>query len=221
MNVFSSLINIFKKLRETPRGRSILFLVVFFLFLIFVMIYLRLGNDSYNKDVVKKEVIKNDLSFLNNSYNINISLDNNKYLYRIDNTDTYIIKDIINNKTYKKELDNYYIFDNNNWISSNNPNKFYRFSEIDYINKLLDISYYESDTIYKEYKYDKSNNYLLDINNISNIMNGTISDFDSSSDYIKLFIKNNKINGIEYNLDNYCRYNKICSYSLKINIDSN
>ena len=81
MNVFSSLINIFKKLRETPRGRSILFLVVFFLFLIFVMIYLRLGNDSYNKDVVKKEVIKNDLSFLNNSYDINISLDNNKYLY--------------------------------------------------------------------------------------------------------------------------------------------
>ena len=143
------------------------------------------------------------------------------YLYRIDNTDTYIIKDIINNKTYKKELDNYYIFDNNNWISSNNPNKFYRFSEIDYINRLLDNSYYESDTIYKEYKYDKSNNYLLDINNISNIMNGTISDFDSSSDNIKLFIKNNKINGIEYDLDNYCRYNKICSYSLKINIDSN
>lgn len=218
----NSLINVYKRLRETPRGRSILFFMLFFLFLIFVSLYLRVNNNNYvenNNTNNKNDIDSVDFSFLNNKYSLNIRLDNNNYIYSIDNINNTII-DEVNNKSYKKELDNYYILDNNNYISINNPIKFNRFIEVEYINNLLDISYLESNSTYKDNDY-KSNNYLLDINNISKIMDGKISDFNSNSDYLKLYFNNiNKVNRIYYDLDNYCRYNNICSYSLVIDINS-
>ena len=102
----NSLINIIKELRKTSKGRDILFLVCFFLFMIFVLIYIRLGNsnDNYEAlpttnnihkiDVTNEEEINN---YTFDNYDVKVNLDDEEYLYDISYKDgVFIINDKIN-----------------------------------------------------------------------------------------------------------------------------
>ena len=234
----NSLINIIKELRKTSKGRDILFLVCFFLFMIFVIIYVRIGNNNtrevtndiksvsniYKIDVSNEKELEK-YTFYN--YDVKVNLDGKEYLYDIsDKDDSIIINDKINNNSYKLEYSDelnkniYYELIDGNYVIIDKPIKY-----IDYFNQAIlwviyPNLYHESDTNYVDSKYKISINYLVDINILNKVINKTNTDYSTKTDSIKLYFdKDEKLIGISYALDNYCRNNDICKTNLEINLE--
>ena len=232
----NSLINIIKELRKTSKGRDILFLVCFFLFMIFVIIYIKAGNsnDNYEAlpttnnihkiDVTNEEEINN---YTFDNYDVKVNLDDEEYLYDISYKDgVFIINDKINNKNYKLEYSDelnkniYYELIDSNYVIIDKPTKFIDFLRQDILWILYPSLYHESDTNYVDSKYKLSINYLVDINNLNKLIYKTDTDYSTMGDFIKLYFdKEENLIRISYGLDNYCRNNNICNSNLEIDLE--
>ena len=232
----NSLINIIKELRKTSKGRDILFLVCFFLFMIFVIIYIKAGNSNSNYEVrqitnniykinISNEEVINSYTF--NNYDVKVNLDNNEYLYDISyNDNLLVINDKINNKNYKLEYSDelnkniYYELIDGNYVIIDKPTKFIDFLRQDILWILYPSLYHESDTNYVDSKYKLSINYLVDINNLNKLIYKTDTDYSTMGDFIKLYFdKEENLIRISYGLDNYCRNNNICNSNLEIDLE--
>ena len=232
----NSLINIIKELRKTSKGRDILFLVCFFLFMIFVIIYVRIGNNNSNygaipttnnihKIDINNEEIINNYTFDN--YDVRANLDNEEYLYDVSYKDNVLnINDKINNKNYKLEYSDelnkiiYYELVDGNYVIIDKPVSFIDFFRQDILWVIYPSLYHESDTNFVNSKYKISINYLVDINNLYRLINKSNTDYSTRGDSIKLYFDNNdNLVRISYGLDNYCRYSDICKNNLEIDLE--
>ena len=232
----NSLINIIKELKKTSKGRDILFLVCFFLFMIFVLIYIRIGNsnDNYEAlpttnnihkiDVTNEEEINN---YTFDNYDVKVNLDDEEYLYDISYKDgVFIINDKINNKNYKIEYSDelskiiYYELIDGNYVIIDKPIRYIDFLRQDILWVIYPDLYHESDTNYVDSKYKISIDYIVDINNLNRLINKNITDYSTKTDSIKLYFGNNdNLLRVSYDLDNYCRNMNMCKSNLEIDLE--
>ena len=209
-------VEVFKKLKKTPRGRAVIFFGVSFLFFLFIAIYARVvGPRSIEK--IYNSVSVEDTMFgelKNYTYEITVNVDGKSTIINGK------VSDEIEMFTYNNI--NYYIVENRVYnlkdgqmTITTNPNPYYRITNTSTIKQLIKSSYLESTTTY----HDESSiyNYLMDTNKLNEIILRKNTDIESKMN--KLIIKVNKdklIDNISYDLLDYCKSNNMCKKNMNI-----
>ena len=111
------------------------------------------------------------------------------------------------------EGDEFYVNKDDVWTVTESPYKYYDFIYPDIVANILGEAYF-----YSEENLDNSINYTLKIS--SNTMNKIFYDKDTDFDEVPNTIIVNStdkiINSVIYNLDSFCKLNKICNNSMKV-----
>lgn len=211
-------IEIFKKLRSTPRGRAVIFFAVSFLFFVFIAIYARVVGthpiDEMYKNASSDENLFGELK--NYTYEVNVNLDG-KITKIVGKVDEDTEEFTYNKVTYYVVEDRVYNSKDGELIITSNPNPYYRITNTSVIQRLIKNSYLDSTTTY----HDESvvYNYLMDTNKLNEIVLKKKTDIESNMN--KLIVKVNKddlIDTISYELDDYCIKNKICKKGMAIEL---
>ncbi len=215
MKRIKEVISKIQEFRKKSYGNSILFFGFYLIFFIIVIALIR--TSPAKKDV---EYQKNNMvgitSILNKNYSFSykVVLDNNTYLYKGDRLGDNL-SFTYNEKEYFQNNSNTYIKEEN-WISIENPIKFkYFFNEAN-LEKILNNLYYESNTTYESGKIVY--NFLISSNSLNSLIDNNETDYDEIPNKVAISV-NNDIESISFDLDSYCKINKLCNNSLKINID--
>ena len=209
-------IEVFKKLKSSPRGRALIFFAVSFFFFLFIAIYARVVGTHPIENMYKSTSIETTLfgELKNYTYEINVNVDgkitvingkisNEVEMFTYNNINYYVVEGRV------------YNLKNDQMIITSNPNPYYRLTNTNIIKQLLSTSYLDSTTTY----HDKSiiYNYLMDTNKLNEIINKNNTDIASKMN--KLVVKVNKdqlIDSISYELNDYCLTNKMCKNNMSI-----
>lgn len=198
--------NKFKEFRKDPKKRSISLIILYGIFFLFVIIYIR-GNNSVN-NIEQKEEVNNTENVTNYEYSYEINVDDdiinvdgifldNKELFEIDNI-KYFIQD---NKIF---LNN-----QNEEVSLNYPLIHLNYNSL---KKFINSFAYESKTEYKDsntkYEYNINNNEVAKFFEEDNNNDGLTNIIVYESEFI---------NKIEINLSNYYNKNK---YIITVNYNN-
>ena len=198
--------NKFKEFRKDPKKRSISLIILYGIFFLFVIIYIR-GNNSVN-NIEQKEEVNNTENVTNYEYSYEINVDDdiinvdgifldNKELFEIDNI-KYFIQD---NKIF---LNN-----QNEEVSLNYPLIHLNYNSL---KKFINSFVYESKTEYKDsntkYEYNINNNEVAKFFEEDNNNDGLTNIIVYESEFI---------NKIEINLSNYYNKNK---YIITVNYNN-
>ena len=215
MKRIKEVISKIQEFRKKSYGNSILFFGFYLIFFIIVIALIR--TSPAKKDV---EYQKNNMvgitSILNKNYSFSykVVLDNNTYLYKGDRLGDNL-SFTYNEKEYFQNNSNTYIKEEN-WISIENPIKFKYFFNEENLEKILNNLYYESNTTYESGKIVY--NFLISSNSLNSLIDNNETDYDEIPNKVTISV-NNDIESISFDLDSYCKINKLCNNSLKINID--
>lgn len=189
--------NLKEKLND-PREKAKIQLIIFLIFLVFAVIFVRLtANDNgikNNLNQIENNInnLDKDLKYVKNNYNYNITIDLVKKEENINVSyggikynDQMIISKKYNNNinNYYVNEGNYYIFDNNEYVLSNEEDV-YNFIDYNYLN-IANIKQY----INKGIKDD--NIYLIKVKDIkldSDSKEYITIEVNSSDDKIELLI---------------------------------
>ena len=198
--------NKFKEFRKDPKKRSISLIILYGIFFLFFIIYIR-GNNSVN-NIEQKEEVNNTENVTNYEYSYEINVDDdiinvdgifldNKELFEIDNI-KYFIQD---NKIF---LNN-----QNEEVSLNYPLIHLNYNSL---KKFINSFAYESKTEYKDsntkYEYNINNNEVAKFFEEDNNNDGLTNIIVYESEFI---------NKIEINLSNYYNKNK---YIITVNYNN-
>ncbi len=211
-------VEVFKKLRKSPRGRALIFFGVSFLFFLFIAIYARIVGPHSIENMYKSVSIEDTLfgDLKNYTYEVKVNLDGK----------TTVINGKVSEETevFTYNNINYYVVDTRvyNLVDgqmniTSNPNPYYRITNTNTISKLIKNSYLDSTTTY----HDGSSvyNYMMDTNNLNEIISKNKTDIESKMNKLVIKVSKDKlINTINYELNDYCITNKICKKNLNIEL---
>ena len=209
-------IEVFKKLRKSPRGRALIFFAVSFLFFLFIAIYARVvGPRSIDKvynSVSMETTLFGELK--NYTYEVTVNVDGRVAIIN-GKVNEEIEMFTFNNINYYVIEDRCYYLKDGQMIITSNPNPYYRLTNTNIIKKIIGASYLDSTTTY----HDKSvvYNYLMDTNKLNDIINRRKTDIASNMN--KLVIKVNEkelVDSISYELNEYCLTNMMCKNNMSI-----
>ena len=205
-------IEFLKELKKKPYGNAVFFFGFYLIFFIVIFIILSVGGN----DTKKNKNNSDDKYFENYNYSFEykVVLDNNTYTY-LGSKENSIIKYKYNDKEYYNELGKSYIKEDE-WKEIDNPIKYNKLLDENIIENIMDSSYIESQTTYNS--GDIIYNLLISINTLNKLLEGKDTDYDEVPNKIKITMKDKHISEISYDLDNYCKSNKVCN-SLKITIN--
>ena len=216
--------NFFKKIKEIkekPNGNAIIFFTFYAFFFLFLILFLRFSSNrgstytEYERGL-QYYIDYNSLSNNNYSYKYIITLDGNSFEFvgdKYSNTEKFTY----NSFEYYKNDDTYFI-NNPIWVKTSNPNDYSSFVNINNISTIVEKGTYEYQTSYESGKNVYS--FLISTDTLNNIISDINTDFDDMPNRMELSIDSNgNIEKISYYLDDYCKSNKICSSSLKIELN--
>lgn len=214
-------IGIFKELKKTPRGKSILFFGGYLIFFVVLMVLVRVsGNNNYKSDSSiynNRELFSvNEIRDNNYKFTYNVKLDGVVYSYSgTRNNNRILFK--FNNLDYYVDGNKYYVNNNGTWNSCDNPIMFNEFFYGENVKKILNRASNESTTKYEDGR--REFNMLISTNTLNELFTGKITDFDEVPNKIVVgTTKELKANSINYNLDSYCILSKLCNTGLTIDV---
>lgn len=224
-------IDFIKKNSKSKRGKAIWFFVGFAFLLLILMIIARTSahyplekqlEDIRNANNKENGANIADLLKLNYQYTYTINHDNNILKITGKMTESAEEFSCINGKTTTKYFRNdsglYQYSSNSLWIKdSNECSKFYKFYNLAYINDLLEEATLDHNTSYKDGKVEIY--LLISVNTINKILDNKTTDYsDEPSTIMISYDENGVINGISYDLSNYCKTMKLCKKNLLIDL---
>lgn len=216
----------YKKIKEfikTPRGRGILFFAAYFLFFVAVILVVRLstpgevigtGFESGNPYRFSIANIMND----NYQFDYTVTVDDNTINYqgkRDNDVELFNYQDALTNSNYYRSGNNYLIQNGGLWLKSENPYKYLEFMDIDKISELLKSATYISKTEYESGK--EIYNFGLSTVTIMKVLENIDIDISEIPNEIVLITdEDGYTNEIQFKLDSYCSYKKICNKKMEI-----
>lgn len=213
-------IEIFKELKKTPRGKAILFFGGYLIFFLVLTVLIRVSGNNYNSDssiIDNRELFSvSDIRDNNYKFTYTVKLDGVDYIYTgTRNNNRILFK--FNNLDYFVDGNKFYVNNNGTWTESDNPIMFKEFFYGENTSKILNRSSNESNTKYEDGR--REFNMLISTNTLNELFTGTLSDFDEVPNKIKVSTtKELNANSIYYNLDSYCILNKLCNTGLTIEV---
>lgn len=204
------IIKFIKELRKKPYGKAVIFFSIYFIIFVGIIIFIKTIPNSSNNPNNKKKNNKN-LIAEKYAFNYNVTLDGVNYNYD-GNKDKDSLTFNYNGEKYTKNGEKYYKNDDSSNIVDS-PMKFEKFFIEDYVAKVLESAYFESQTTYEN--KTALYNFLISTNTINSILDNNNTDFSENPNRIIITINENSYK-IEYQLDSYCKLNKLCNDSLKI-----
>ena len=213
-------IEYFQKIKDTPRGRAVLFFAFYFFFFLVLIIFIRSSNHQYFNNHEYEKGNDNYVSFdglkkKNYSFTYSIIVDGKEYLYsgkKHSNRELFTF----NNHDYYSDSREYYVKDID-WKKSENPYVFFNFINEDNIITLAEASSYISKTTYESGKIVYS--YLLSSNTINSLLTDVNSDFFEEPNKISISVDGtDNLEEIHFYLDSYCVLNGLCQKSLDIKL---
>ena len=219
-----------KKSFKTKKGRGIMAFIIFGLFVVILMIVARTGTyeplseqlenlrNANNKD---NGVDISDLLRLNFSYEYTINHDNNIYKLKgkmdsssEEGTFSYNAKE---EKYYRNE-DGLYKLVNLKWIDVSKISNYDYYYDIRNVDKLIEKASYDNNTNYKDGRVEY--NLLISVNTINEIINKKTTDFSDNPCLINImYDKNNKVDYIKFDFNNYCKLMNSCKSNFNITLD--
>ena len=126
-------IEYFQKIKDTPRGRAVLFFAFYFFFFLVLIIFIRSSNHQYFNNHEYEKGNDNYVSFdglkkKNYSFTYSIIVDGKEYLYsgkKYSNRELFTF----NNHDYYSDSREYYVKDID-WKKSENPYVFFNFINV-------------------------------------------------------------------------------------------
>lgn len=219
--VVKDIIDVFKNIAKTPRGRGILFFAFYFFFFLALAIYFRTMDvsrpiekeDNTNANYISVSS-KNENNY---SYIYTIAIDDNYYTFDgIKNNKQELLSFTMDSKIaeYYKEGQTYYVEHDGTWTVTTIPNV--NLAIIDNIDEILKNSTY----IYKtEYESGKTIfNYQVGNNVIREILAGE-SDIEELNNDIYVTVNEDRVDSVELKLNNYCISASKCLDSMSITMD--
>ncbi len=210
----------YKKIRSTPRGRALLFFGFYFVFFLVLIICLKNspGNNDNNESIVNNNTPYSVESLKSDNYHFQytIYLDNVKYIFDgkrngLAEEFTYL------NKNYYYNGDNYFVKEDT-WLKTSNPYLYPEFLDRNNIIELINKAYLESDTKYQSGKH--TYHYLVDINVLFETFFHEKTDYAGELDAMKVSInEDDVIDSIALQLNEYCKYDHLCQKTLRIELD--
>ena len=221
------IIDVIKKLRETPRGRGILFFSFYFVFFLGLAIFCRVvdtgsntvtnpyENTNSNADIISVAT-KNGYNYV---YYYNIQVDDVYYaLSGVKNREHELFTFTFDNniKDYYKDRDSYYVQENGSWVDAVSPNE--DLIIIEKIDEIISNATYIART--EEIQSGKTVlRYDISSASISRIISQTDLAVEEIPNEISLIINNDRIDLVELNLNSYCRASNKCLDSMKITMN--
>lgn len=216
--------DLIKRLKSTDRGRALLFFCVYLIFFLFVFIFIRTAGrvhlnrndfESGNQISFNVEKIKSN----NYSYNYTVTVDVNDYEYSGKRNDKYELLEYEDNKYFINHSDNSVLkYENLQWVSSNNPNDFSYFVDVDNILELAENSTYLSKTDYESGKITYT--YEISTTTIEKIINDVDIDLDDKPNELVFSTdEDGNVVSVKMKLDNYGKYKGNCKKYLEIEIE--
>lgn len=215
-------IKILKNIYNNPRGKACLFFSFYLVFFLIMIVILRFSSRSMNlssNDYERGSNQKYNISKLLDSnfdfeYNVNLDGVNYKYFGQ-KNGDSELFS--YNDKSYYKNKESFFVYDSF-WMKNESPYLYGYFMDFKNITYLLDNASFEAKTEYDSGKVVY--NYVISTNTINEFIHDVYSDFADEGNRISVSTNDNKeVNGITYDLSNYCLLNNMCSSSLKISLN--
>lgn len=212
------LVELVKNISKAPKGKASLFFFGYFIFFICVFFLIKFAGrkdaliQEYEKGNTYK--IKIDSLVKNNfTYDLKVVIDGVTYDYYGKRYNDRIETFKFNNLDYYRDGDQFYVNKDDVWTVTESPYKYYDFIYPDIVANILGEAYF-----YSEENLDNSINYTLKIS--SNTMNKIFYDKDTDFEEVPNTIVVNStdkiINSVTYNLNSFCKLNKICNNSMKV-----
>ena len=208
-----------KEIKSTPRGKALLFFIFYVVF--FICLFAIINSNKSTKTEKNYDDPKgydfNFTAILDNNYHFKYIVleDDKKQVYEGNKKgDKELFT--LNNQTYYREKDEYYIR-NNSWNKVNSPNKYSNFINIKNIEKIIKKSYFEYKTNYQsgQNKY----NFLVSSNTLNKILEKKDTDIDEIPNSITITTDNDdNVIEITYHLNSYCQSNKKCNKKLELEL---
>ena len=211
---------------STSKGKTIIFFFAFLLFLVFIAIFSRTvgtTNPEEYYNTVTNDSSWEELLAANYGY---------KYTINIDGVETIIegkIKETNEKFTittgdevreYFRSIDSFLINSDGNWIMCDNPNNFYKFTNIDYVDKIVKNSSFTNKTDYESGKVIY--NFLISTNTINELLDGNVTDYDDIPSEVEVIFKaDNSIDHVNYKFSNYCRTIGLCNNNFDVKLEYN
>ena len=210
-----------KKMKENPKEKAILFFGFYLLFFIAVILFVRFSsrNQTLSSDYEKGNSVVGQVgSLLSENY---------MYQYRIQMDDN---ESIIEGKRYQKKdsfvyRDQSYFCNNGScyvkaekWTECFHPIRYSSLFDPSNIQWILEHSYYESKTSYESGQV--LYHYLVPTDTLNQVVLDEVTDLDLENNTITIKIdENQNLSSIVFQLDSFCKYNRMCNNRLKIDAE--
>ena len=215
-----------KEMSKDPKGKAILFFGFYLLFFVIVILFVRTSSrhltkmDDYEKgtDIVLTQIRS---LYENQNYAYQYIVTTDDQVEEFDG-ERYFSNEIIhyNNDTYLRDKDDYFKWNGEKWIPDRNPKSYSNLSDPAFISWLIGHSKLEAKTSYESGQMIYHYQVLVDTLNEG--LNGTASDLDLPLDsFVVRTNEEREVSAIVFQLNEYCKYHKLCNHSLKVEVDYN
>lgn len=212
-----------KELNKTSKGKAVLFFAFYFVFFVVVVLIFRFSDrkplarsEDYEPGNGRVSFYMDNILKNNYIYGYTITLDGVKRQYygqRYNDTELFEFE----SRQFFRLGNDFYV-KNALWEKSVNPYLFPEFLDMEQMAKVVEAASYQSKTSYEDGR--KTYNFLISSNTINKILKNIDSDFLEEPNTLIVGVDGEKnVNKLEMGLDSYCRLNKLCNNSLKIEIE--
>lgn len=212
------------EINSTTKGKAALFFFAFVLFLVFIGIFSRTVGTTNPEEYYN--TVTNDSSWdsllkANYRYKYNINVDGVETLIEgkiNESEETFTITIGEDKKDYYRNIDGFLVNTDGTWIKCDNPNNYSKFTNIDYVDKLVKNSSFTNKTDYDSGKVIY--NFQITTNSINELLDGNITDYDDVPSEINVIFKaDNNIDHVNFKFSNYCRTVGTCENNLDIKLE--
>ncbi len=212
------------EINSTTKGKALLFFLAFILFLVFIGIFSRTvgtTNPEEYYNTVTNDSSWNSLLDANYRYKYKINLDGVETIIEgkiKETTETFTITTGEDKKDYYRSLDSFLINTDGTWIRCDNPNSFYKFTNIDYVDKLIKNSTFTNKTDYESGKVIY--NFTISTNKINELLDGNVTEFEDDQSEVEVIFKaDNSIDHVNFKFSNYCHTIGTCTNNFDVKLE--
>lgn len=220
---------VFKYLKDTPRGRAILFFVGYFFFFIFVIVFVRFMGEGTSSGSVEYDEPKDyffsvaNIEKGNYAFKHSLAIDDTEVIFtgtNYDNKSLFTMSSVTGSYDFYRDDLDYFSNTNGLWIKSENPYTQENFFDIDVIKILIDKSTYVYKTEYESGK--KVYSFKISTTTIYDYFEGIDLDLaDDANEILVIVDEDNSVSKFEFKLNSYCKAVELCNEKMIITLTYN